>query len=51
MPNPFKPGNRIEIQQINNRPAAASPCAGPLLKAGFGKDDTKLVLWPSAITG
>ncbi len=50
MPNPFKPGNRIEIQQINNRPAAASAYAGPLLKAGFEKDDTKLVLWPSAIT-
>ena len=51
MLNPFKPGNRIEIQQINNQPAAASPYAGPLLKAGFEKDDTKLVLWPSAITG
>ena len=45
----FKPGNRIEIQQINSQPAATSPFAGPLLKAGFEKDDAKLVLWPSAI--
>jgi ATP-dependent Lhr-like helicase len=46
---PFKPGNRIEIQHINSQPAATSPFAGPLLKAGFEKDDAKLVLWPSAI--
>ena len=32
---PFKPGNRIEIQHINSQPAATSPFAGPLLKAGF----------------
>jgi ATP-dependent Lhr-like helicase len=51
MPNPIKPENRIEIQQINNQPAAASPYAGPLLIAGFEKDDAKLVLWPSSITG
>jgi ATP-dependent Lhr-like helicase len=45
---PFKPGNRIEIQQINSQPAATSPFAGPLLRAGFEKDDANLVLWPSA---
>jgi ATP-dependent Lhr-like helicase len=49
MPYPLKPGNRIEIHQINNHPAAASPYAGPLLKTGFEKEDAKLVLWPSAM--
>ncbi|MCP4221263.1 MAG: hypothetical protein GY765_41940, partial [bacterium] len=49
MPYPLKPGNRIEIQQINNHPAAVSPYADPLLKTGFEKDGAKLVLWPSAM--
>ena len=49
MPFPFKPVNRIEIQQINNQPAASSPFAVHLLKAGFEKDSPNLVLWPSAI--
>ncbi len=49
MPYPLKPGNRIEIQQINNHPAAESPFAGHLLKTGFEKDGAKLVLWPSAM--
>jgi ATP-dependent Lhr-like helicase len=49
MPYPLKPGNRIEIHQINNHPAAASPYAGPLLKTGFEKEGAKLVLWPSAM--
>ena len=51
MPYPLKAGNRIEIQQINNHPAATSPYAGALLKTGFEKDGAKLVLWPSAIAG
>ena len=49
MPYPLKAGNRIEIQQINNHPAATSPYAGALLKTGFEKDGAKLVLWPSAM--
>ena len=49
MPYQLKPGNRIEIQQINNYPAASSPYASHLLKTGFEKDGAKLVLWPSAI--
>ncbi len=49
MPFPLKPENRIEIQQIDNHPAATSPLAGHLLKCGFEKDDDKLVLWPSAM--
>ena len=48
MPAPFKPVNRIEIRQINNLPAAKSPLANNLLKAGFEKDGARLVLWPSA---
>jgi ATP-dependent Lhr-like helicase len=49
MPYPIKPVNRIEIRQINNIPAAKSPLADHLLETGFEKDDTRLVLWPSAI--
>ncbi len=49
MPFPFKPANRIEIQQINNQPAASSPFAVYLLKTGFEMDGTNLILWPSAI--
>jgi ATP-dependent Lhr-like helicase len=49
MPHPLKPAGRIEIHQIDNRPAAASPVAEDLVKNGFEKDGTKLVLWPSAV--
>jgi ATP-dependent helicase Lhr and Lhr-like helicase len=49
MPYPLRPKNRIEIQQINNHPAAASPHADNLLKTGFEKDGTNLVLWSSTI--
>ena len=48
MPHPLKPGNRFEIQQINNIPAATSSFAVQLLKAGFEKDGANLVLWPSS---
>ncbi len=45
MPYPLKQGGRIEIQHINNLPAAAGPFAGCLMEAGFEKDGDKLVLW------
>ena len=48
MPVPLRPANRIEIQQINNQPAASSPFAVYLLKTGFEMDGISLVLWPSA---
>jgi ATP-dependent Lhr-like helicase len=48
MPSPLKPTNRIEIHRINNLAAATSPVANHLLKAGFEKDGSRLVLWPSA---
>jgi len=50
MPSPIKPVNRIEIRRINNFPAAKSPLSNLLLKTGFEKDGTRLVLWPSAIS-
>ena len=49
MPEPLKPVNRIEIHQINNLPASASPYAGRLQNTGFEKDGSRLVLWPSAV--
>jgi len=49
MPYPIKPVNRIEIRQINKLPAAECPVAKHLLRTGFEKDGTRLVLWPSAI--
>jgi hypothetical protein len=45
MPYPIKQGNRIEIHQINNLPAAGSPFAENLIDTGFEKDGDKLVLW------
>ena len=48
MPSHLKPTNRIEIHRINNLAAATSPLANHLLKAGFEKDGSRLVLWPSA---
>jgi ATP-dependent Lhr-like helicase len=48
MPYPIKAVNRIEIHQINNLPATASPLANHLLETGFEKDGARLVLWPSA---
>jgi hypothetical protein len=45
----LKRTTRLEIQQINNQPAAASPYADKLMKTGFEKDGDKMILWPSAI--
>ncbi len=49
MPLPLRPANRIEISEIDTRPASASPVAMHLLNRGFEKDGGKLVLWPSAV--
>jgi len=49
MPHPFKPAGRIEIHQIDNRPATASPAAEFLVEYGFEKEGDRLVLWPSAV--
>jgi len=49
MPEPIRPAKRIEIHQINNLPAAASPLAPHLLETGFEKDGAHLVLWPSGV--
>jgi len=45
MPDPLKRGNRIEIHQVNNVPAAASPWTEYLINSGFEKDGDHLVLW------
>jgi len=49
MPEPIKPAKRIEIRQINSRPATKSSIASHFLNNGFEKDGTRLVLWPSAV--
>jgi ATP-dependent Lhr-like helicase len=49
MPYPIRPVKRIEIHQINNLPATASPLAPHLLETGFEKDGAHLVLWPSGV--
>jgi ATP-dependent Lhr-like helicase len=49
MPSLVRPVTRIEIHEINDLPAAASPIAGPLKEFGFEKDGTTLILWPSAV--
>jgi ATP-dependent Lhr-like helicase len=49
MPNSLKRAGRIEIHQINFRPAAKSSFADQLTKTGFEKDGHKLVLWPSSV--
>jgi hypothetical protein len=48
MPYPLKPGNRIEIHQINNLPAATSPYAEYLVNSGCEKDGDALILWSDA---
>jgi hypothetical protein len=45
IPHPLRKQNRIEIDQINQRPAAEDPLASRLLDSGFEKDGDKLVLW------
>jgi ATP-dependent Lhr-like helicase len=45
----LKRATRLEIHQINNQPAAASPYTDKFMKAGFEKDGDKMILWPSAI--
>ena len=49
MAYPLKRVTRIDIHQINNQPAAASPFADQLVKSGFEKDAGHLILWPSAV--
>ena len=45
IPHPIRKQNRIEIHQINHRPAVEDPLANRLLDSGFEKDGDKLVLW------
>ena len=45
IPHPLRKQNRIEIDQINHRPAAEDPVAKGLLDSGFEQDGDKLVLW------
>ena len=48
LPHLIRPRNRIEIHQINNRPAGHSPFADQLIHTGFEKEGNTLVFWPSA---
>jgi ATP-dependent Lhr-like helicase len=45
MPYHLRPANRIEVQQINDLPAATSQYAAGLINFGFEKDGEKLILW------
>ncbi|UCD77148.1 MAG: hypothetical protein JSW26_17175, partial [Desulfobacterales bacterium] len=49
LPHSLKPKKRIEIHEINNRPASSHPFAEHLVRAGFEKNEDKLTLWPSAV--
>ena len=49
LPGHLKPRNRIEVLQIDGRPAAASRHAHAFTQNGFETEGDGLILWPSAL--
>ncbi len=49
LPEPFRPKKKIKVESINGMPAAESPFAKHFMHAGYEKDGSYLVLWPSAL--
>jgi hypothetical protein len=49
LPEPFRPRKKIEVETINGVPAVESPFVKHFIRAGYEKDGTRLVLWPSAL--
>jgi hypothetical protein len=49
LPAELRPGNRIEIYQINGRAATKHKSAELFTEVGYEKEGDRLVLWPSAI--
>jgi ATP-dependent Lhr-like helicase len=47
LPPDLRPRKRVEIEEINNAPAADHELAGEFIKLGFERDGKKLTLWPS----
>ena len=49
LPEPYRPKKKIRVEMVNGIAAADSHSAGRFMQAGFEKDGTNLVLWPSAL--
>ena len=50
LPAEFRARPRIQIEEINGKPASKSPVTVTFISLGFERDQNSLVLWPSAVS-